>query len=117
MKRPGLTEAMRRALVSGSHSPAMQEKLRALGLVAPQRGFLQITPRGQAALAAPRVTAAELAMLERIERGGTPDRIDRVVYALMDKGWMVAGKLSDTGTTALNNVRAASGSPEWKEVL
>jgi hypothetical protein len=76
-RAPGLTAAMRRFLESlqnGSNYIPTERTYREayeMGFTSPGGG--QLTPRGQAALAAPRMTAAELAMLERcgeLSRGG-----------------------------------------------
>lgn len=132
-KPPGLTEAMRRVLedmrrgvTAPGMSRAMHQRLSAAALIAP--ASLQIhmetgakdvlTPRGQAALAAPRVTALELESLCAVERSGIRQglgdrRLDRESWITRDyvgAPW----KLTPAGTAALNNVRAASGSPEWK---
>lgn len=84
--------------------------------------------RGHAALAAPRVTAAELAMLERCETLGRGNLIVlpngpefETLRRLKDRDWITSAFvdcfLTPAGRTALNNVRAAMGSPDWKEGL
>jgi len=121
MKRPGLTEAMEywlRMVARGRASNVSQKvinKLIEAGLIDRDEN---ITPRGQAALAAPRVTAAEYEGLCEAEKGWTPTPA-RMRNRLHSLGWVVglgiyASHLTPAGTTALNNIRAASGSPEWK---
>jgi len=131
MKRPGLTEAMRRTIECPRHAAnGIRSKAIAAGFITMERddddpsnyvGY-PITPRGQAALAAPRVTAAEYELLARIRQGlrHLQGAEYRTFKSMREKGWVCTGRLSadpeltDAGTTALNNVRAASGSPEWK---
>ena len=114
MKRQGLTEAMRRALSNLDGNRAVMERLCELGLIAwnnegaGQDGW-HYTPRGQAALAAPRMTAAELETLS-----DTMHASPRALERLRKRGWWDDG-ITPAGTTALNNIRAASGSPDWKE--
>jgi len=91
------------------------------GLCTPGGG--QLTPRGHAALAAPRMTKAELALLTRIGDGSMSVRrgerrvalrLNRrrlALYDLFDETIQIV----DAGRIALNNVRAAMGSPDWKE--
>jgi len=130
MKRPGLTEAMRRKLLLVAQGQnILQRDWNALceqGFAAMQCGFRMLTPRGFAALAAPRVTAAELAMLERLEswEGTIHGRDVTIAKSLRKKGLALCGfgssgyrraKITPAGTTALNNIRAASGSLDYKE--
>jgi hypothetical protein len=102
------------------------------GFAAMQCGFRMLTPRGFAALAAPRVTAAEFWLLKTLEHRGqfilnttSPQQMAarwRTFDRLCERGWVEANltpgnigvDLTPAGTTALNNIRAASGSPEWK---
>lgn len=77
-----------------------------------------LTPRGQAALAAPvSITPMQLQVLEWLEADYEilTTHINSFT-ACCRKGWVNedGSDLSDAGTTALNNIRAASGSPEWK---
>ena len=125
-RAPGLTEAMRRALSNLDGNRAVMERLCELGLIREVfPGDYRITPRGQAALAAPRVTVAELAMLERLESwSGIVHGRDittaanlhmRGLACAFKSGGFIKVRKTDAGTTALNNIRAASGPPEWKE--
>jgi len=86
----------------------------------------KLTPRGHAAWVAPRMTQAELTMLERAEADGAmyydtsrPLTAQCLVLRNARKnGWLDCGRsLTPAGRTALNNVRAAMGSPDWKEGL
>lgn len=82
--------------------------------------FYRLTPRGQAALEAPRVTAAEYICLltaEKLEgtRSVSVRWISPADQRVQELGWVTFGRLTKAGTTALNNVRAASGSADWKE--
>jgi hypothetical protein len=82
-------------------------------------GIYELTPRGQAALAAPRMTAAELAMLERLDAPLLSESIGgrdwKVIDGLVERGWVAGMYLTPAGLTALNNMRAAMGSAEYKE--
>lgn len=96
----------------------------------------RLTTRGHAALAAPRMTKAELKLLELMERPShepaghalgwiaigstqrrTAQRLRRSGLATFDCMDCWNGRLNTAGRTALNNVRAAMGSPDWKEGL
>lgn len=133
MSTVGLTKAMRRALEAAKcvcPLGRMYDALIRRGLITSNRtaefGFThEITPRGHAALAAPRMTQAELETLENCEA-------DLYVTLRMPSGheWLTLGRLRDAGfvsplgfsltpagRTALNNVRAAMGSPEYKDGL
>lgn len=111
-KTLGLTPAMREALESRKATGALAKRLYALGLI-DCIGY--ITPRGHAALAAPKMTRSELCSLEGVERSG-------ICFAKggLDKGWIERDsdwspwRLTTTGHKALNDVRAAIGSEEWK---
>lgn len=122
MSTVGLTKAQERALLQirdGRHeavSYKMRAELSKLGLVY-FTGLEPITSaRGHAALAAPRMTKAELCSLEGVEING-------ICFARAgeDRGWIERDndhspwRLTSAGRTALNNVRAAMGSPDWKE--
>lgn len=142
MKRPGLTPAMRRALENardhgdtafdlrgrsayGGHVKVLMA-LRNRDLLDPKG---DPSPRGHAAIAAPRVTAAELAMLEFLAavkvayvRGGDVVMARKLSRIRRDGTYFVSfdcatrrAFLTPAGTTALNNVRAASGSADWRE--
>jgi hypothetical protein len=97
---------------------ATLQRLFDLGLIDEPNRHASRTPRGQAALAAPRVTALELESLCAVERsgirwGGKDGRLD--VDGWITRDYVGAPrKLTDAGNTDLNNNRAASGSPEWK---
>jgi hypothetical protein len=121
MKRPGLTEAMRRALERGEYSRAALQAAIDAGFINEDPSAEWLTPRGQAALAAPRVTAAELAVLTYLEEGiGTSPRYSAWLSCERN-GWIDFNNgyecwdFTPAGTTALNNIRAASGSPDWRE--
>ncbi len=126
MSTVGLTKAMREALEKWPcRSAAMRWRLHDAGLVDLFGTRWGITPRGHAALAAPRMTQAEYDMLENAEqsncRGPFKAAHSAVRWRLVDRLWLrcVGGAYSDTltpaGRTALNNVRAAMGSPDCKE--
>jgi hypothetical protein len=128
MSTVGLTEDQRTtlALISG-HGEAVVVHPRVYAALA-RKGLVvgrDVTPRGHAALAAPRMTQAELETLENCEA-------DLYVTIRMPSGheWRTLGRfrnaglvsplgfsLTPAGRTALNNVRAAMGSPDWKEGL
>lgn len=121
-KKPGLTEAMERdlRLVAQGNSESVREhgigRLFDAGLVDFDEN---ITPRGQAALAAPRVTAAELEYMDVTMNEGTPSPNTAMAKRIIAKGWAqytpgLWVQFTSAGRTA-NNVRAASGSAEWKE--
>lgn len=83
-----------------------------------------LTPRGHAALAAPKMTQAEYELLEWAEFG-LLNRVlfgarARVRHGLIDKLWIRCGgglpdELTPSGLKALNNVRAAIASADYKE--
>lgn len=102
------------------------------------KGRRFITPRGHAALAAPRMTQAEYDAMRGIEERHKcssyryKHQISSVVFNRMERaGWITKEpnidgwvELTPAGRTALNNVRAAMpgewrqvGSPDWKEGL
>jgi len=133
MSTVGLTKAMRGALECVRDFGCLPDKADRCGkrlidahLATPiNPGEWIILPRGHAALAAPRMTQAELETLENCED-------DLYVTIRMPSGheWRTLGHLRDAGfvsplgfsitpagRTALNNVRAAMGSPDWKEGL
>lgn len=126
MSTVGLTKARREALErvhqnAADITPAMRVKLCERGLVYFAGLCTLLTSRGHAARAAPRMTQAELAYLIEIDRtgerrGANGALIDKKGYAERD---YVGGpwRLTPAGRTALNNVRAAMGSPDWKEGL
>ena len=121
MSTVGLTKAREKALRDyGNASDRMLSELVRGGFLedAPMNCY-NITPRGHAARAAPRMTQAEYDWLCYIESGaeGTPSPM---YTRLFNRGWIepaTAGltRLTPAGRTALNNVRAAMGSPDWKE--
>ena len=120
-RAPGLTAAMRKMLEELA-SPELYigrgadlKRLVDAGFARKAIDHMHfITPRGQAALAAPRMTAAELSLLERIEKDPNAT-LDLGYSALHCKGWVEFGALTPAGLTALNNMRAAMGSAEWRE--
>lgn len=87
------------------------------------KGRRFITPRGHAALAAPSMTQAELdTLLLAEEFDHARDVIvwdaGAVARRCQRKGWVANREgLTPAGRTALNNVRAATGSPDYKEEL
>jgi hypothetical protein len=107
----------------------MRSKAIAAGFITKEREGNRVsfptTPRGQAALAAPRMTAAELQMMEWADAGKripTALMLIRAYESLWSKGWLepdeaAGGKLTPAGLTALNNMRAAMGSAEYKETV
>ncbi|MBA8886101.1 hypothetical protein FHW12_000292 [Dokdonella fugitiva] len=135
MSTVGLTKAEMSGLqyIRGDHecmpTAATFGRLHDRGLCTPGGG--QLTPRGHAALAAPRMTQAEYKVLELcidkhvdliLQRAGSL----KSWKALRDAGYIgyeVDGDylqivcIFPAGRTALNNVRAAMGSPDWKEGL
>lgn len=138
MSTVGLTKAMLVALERvRKHAadlwlqPSMAAKLHDRGLVYFVGHMVEITPRGHAALAAPRMTQAELNMLCYAEK--MPDyhfaagAIFATAERLVERGWLRIEslhycrswrpRLTHAGRTALNNVRAAMGSPDWEEGL
>lgn len=128
MSTVGLTKAQDRALRYLDGNRRMMEHLFDAGLIAwnntggGQDGWYH-TPRGHAALAAPRMTHGQfqwLCFLEAVHCA-RPRGSDRATDKNMrsagfvevrDDGFSV---LTPAGRTALNNVRAAMGSPDWKE--
>lgn len=122
MSKPlGLTPARRRALEDRSRDWPQDEFLRSAGLIDGLIGAR--TPRGHAALAAPKMTQAEYDLLCASERGElgretfpsgeqwrTFDRMCERGYINRYKAW----ELTPSGHKALNDVRAAIGSAEWK---
>lgn len=130
MSTVGLTKAQDRALRDFYHaSPNMLTTLHDLGLINSPTPHTDYTPRGHAALAAPRMTQAELALLELMERSShafgwivigstkrrTAQRLRKSGLAEFDCADCWNGRLNAAGRTALNNVRAAMGSPDWKD--
>lgn len=92
----------------------------------------KLTPRGHAALAAPRMTQAEYDAICHMDKYRAFSRDEPVPYSsrqvrlvkrLEERGFVGNGTeydfswLTPVGRTALNNVRAAMGSPDWKEGL
>jgi hypothetical protein len=125
----GLTPAMRKALVDGFRSHASRRDALAKGFVRLWTigGLMSfsITQRGHAALAAPKMTQAEFEMLTNVENGkpvfegnmkGT-----RTFERLLNREFLdfqLSSPLiivSPAGRTALNNIRAAIGSPDYEE--
>lgn len=127
MSTVGLTKAMREALENPGREGTAYKRAVAAGFLVTGKVFyegfgwgegLKLTPRGHAALAAPRMTKAELCSLEGVEINGIC-----FAKAGLNKGWIERDsdyspwRLTPAGRTALNNVRAAMGSPDWKEGL
>lgn len=117
MSAVGLTKAMRRALEKWpAISVAMRWKLYFAGFaILGSAGGL--TPRGHAALAAPRMTQAELVALEWYANGQTgPLRPHgKTINRLCSQKWYRDGELTPSGLKALNDVRAAMGSELYKD--
>lgn len=134
MSTVGLTKAMREALErvhqnAADITPAMRVKLCERGLVYFAGLCTLLTSRGHAARAAPRMTQNEyevLAILDAFDGRAKilhgPDATSaRSLYrrGFCTYGFGSSGKraaaITPTGRTALNNVRAAMGSPDWFE--
>ena len=116
MSTVGLTKAMREALErvhqnAADITPAMRVKLCERGLVYFAGLCTLLTSRAHAAPAAPRMTQAELEALS-----DTMHASPRALERLRRRGWWDGG-ITPAGRTALNNVRAAMGSPDYKEGL
>ena len=84
------------------------------------------TKRGHAAIAAPRMTQAEYDALKWLSTYIVRYAIGhrrRMMRRLSSRGFANFdpftgdASINDAGRTALNNVRAAMGSPDWKEGL
>lgn len=130
MSTVGLTKAMRRALErlwydAANATPHMRKTLCDLGLIRIWPGDVldTITPRGHAALAAPRMTQAEYSALSWIENNG-PTKLEYVLnWRLEERGFLSVSLfdcrptffITPAGRTALNNARAAMPG-EWKEL-
>lgn len=123
MSAVGLTAAMRKALENPGHADTCWKRAVAAGFLRNARihyaGFgwgegLELTPRGHAALAAPRMTQAELGLMERIEVSAYA-ALELGYSALHCKGWVSEGALTPSGLKALNDVRAATGSELYKD--
>ena len=121
MSTVGLTKARERDLrlvLGGRASIIPQGRINGLT----NAGFLDasenVTPRGRAALAAPRMTQKEYVFLSWVERGEwavySPAN-QRIFDSCSKQGWVNLGGLTPAGRTALNNVRAAMPG-EWKEL-
>jgi hypothetical protein len=135
----GLTPAMRRCLddLRAGHvsSNAMYLKAVDAGFVREELSertplSKRITPRGHAALAAPRMTQAELDMLCGIDVNPCFSCYGHewaMAHKFSRAGWIEQWTIGDipggealiyltpAGRIALNNVRAAIGSPDYKE--
>lgn len=127
MSTVGLTKAMREALTDWLNAPsAIRWRAYKAGFSTDWLRNAEITPRGRAALAAPRMTQAEYDALKwlstYIVRYAINHRL-RMIRHLSSRGFANFDPLTrdasinDAGRTALNNVRAAMGSPDWKEGL
>jgi len=122
MSTVGLTKAREKALRDyGNASDRMLSELVRGGFLedAPMNCY-NITPRGHAALAAPRMMKKEYVFLSWIERGewaAYSPANQRIFDSCTKQGWVNLDGLTVAGRTALNNVRAAMGSPDWKEGL
>lgn len=127
MSAVGLTKARQRALETWKRGGCVQ--LRMLTSLMDD-GLAQyvagepLTPRGHAALAAPRMTVSQFRILAYLESGSWPD--DRSVSSssawrsCADKGWIEYESdfdwgLTPSGLKALNDVRAATGSELYKD--
>ena len=127
MSTVGLTENQRTtlALISG-HGEAVVVHPRVYAALA-RKGLVvgrDVTPRGHAALAAPRMTQAEYDGLKWLSTYIVRYAIGhrrRMMRRLSSRGFANFdpftgdASINDAGRTALNNVRAAIGSPDWKE--
>jgi hypothetical protein len=120
MSTVGLTKAQERALRNyGDASDRMLAALVRDGfLVDAPMNCYDLTPRGHAALAAPRMTDEQYTTLALIEGHGEAVVTHPRIYAtFVRNGWVSYRRITPAGRTALNNVRAAMGSPDWKEGL
>jgi hypothetical protein len=125
-RAPGLTAAMERGLIDRSTANCTTlQRLYDRGLISDLSRMSEVTPRGQAALAAPRMTAAELRIMEWAgaeKRIPTGLMLTRAYRSLWNRFWLepdeaTGGKLTPAGLTALNNMRAAMGGAEYKETV
>ena len=128
MSTVGLTKAMREALErvhqnAADITPAMRVKLCERGLVYFAGLCTLLTSRGHAALAAPRMTQAEFHYMDVVMNETAPSPDTAMAKRIIAKGWGQCSprawwvQFTPAGRTALNNVRAAMGSPDWKEGL
>lgn len=123
MSTVGLTKARERALRNYGDAPdrMLAALVRDGFLVDAPMNCYDLTPRGHAALAAPRMTDCQFHCLQWIESGFAQSWRPRgqTINDCVSKGWLESGvwSLTPAGRTALNNVRAARGSPDWKEGL
>lgn len=130
MSAVGLTAAMRaRLLLVAQGQNILQrdwEIVCAQNFAAMQCGFRMLTPRGHAALAAPRMTVSQLALLEFLSTRSSA-RVTRAQWNaacnLKDRGFVVVSLCDDpayaaitpSGLKALNDVRAAMGGELYKD--
>jgi len=83
----------------------------------------KLTPRGHAAWVAPRMTPGEFHYMNVVMNESTPSPDTAMAKRIIAKGWGQCSpsawwvQFTPAGRTALNNVRAAMGSPDWKEGL
>lgn len=128
--KPGLTAAMRRGLEFPSDATrSTRIHLCSLGLIREVfPGDFRRTPRGHSALAAPRMTAAELNLLERVAAiremyvyGGDVTTARKLWRIRSDGSYFVSFDcvtrqtfITHAGRKALNDIRAAMGDERWK---
>jgi len=126
MSAVGLTKAMRAALENKGAVPRRTfDRARRLGLLGDiGLGVFRLTPRGHAALAAPRMTQGEYDVLTNADqlnfRPPFSPQESRIRWSLINKLWMKSGEglsdwLTPSGLKALNDVRAATGSELYKD--
>lgn len=138
MKSLGLTPAMRAALedvrAGKPISVKNEQRLLAARLVVPasiqahmETGVrVWVAPRGHSALAAPSMTRGEYEMMSSVDKTGeafalgNPPEV-RTFGRLLKRGWLCLAPITErptftpSGSKALNDMRAAEGSEEWKQ--
>lgn len=129
-KTLGLTPAMRKALELIRDRQFCGNKMLNSAIKAEfvwidiEQNDCGLTPRGHAALAAPKMTQAEYEYLEFVDHGHWRTSFSaagsRVRWQCIEKRWIrkivgASDRLTPSGHKALNDVRAAIGSVDYKE--